>query len=217
MRDVFQRELKEVQDSLVSICELVVIAIEKATESFQTSNVALSEEVISGEPEIDERASKLDELVIEILTRQQPVASDLRLMVTSLRVSASLERMGDLAEHIALLTRYRYPENVVPEPLRPTFVRMGQVGVRMAKTLVSLISTQDLSLIDQIRDLDDELDELHASVFDKVLSETFVGERATVVDATLASRYHERIGDHIVSIAKKIGYLVEGTGFHGNP
>lgn len=213
MRDVFQRELRQVQDSLVSISELVATAIETATNAFQSSNVALSEQVISNEPEIDQKASLLDDLVIDILTRQQPVASDLRLMVTSLRVSASLERMGDLAEHIALLARYRYPEHVVPEQLRPTFQRMGDLDTQMAKLLTDLIKTQEIDRIAPIRDLDDELDELHASIFDKVLSETFVGDRTTIVDSTLASRYHERIGDHIVSIAKKIGYLVKGTGF----
>jgi phosphate transport system protein len=87
----------------------VAVSIEKATRSFATSDVALAEEVIADDARIDELAVALDEQAIEILARQQPVARDLRIVVTALRVSASLERMGDIAEHIAQLARMRFP------------------------------------------------------------------------------------------------------------
>src|SRR4051794_5896833 len=101
MREVFHQSLDEVQSRLVEIAELVTVAIEKATNAFAGSDVSLAEEVITDDRLIDERALELDELAIEILARQQPVARDLRTVVTALRVSASLERMGDMAEHIA--------------------------------------------------------------------------------------------------------------------
>ncbi|GGH43522.1 phosphate signaling complex protein PhoU [Microbacterium album] len=218
MREVFHQSLEDVQSRLVEIAELVTIAIDKATRAFGTSDVALAEEVIADDALIDERTFALDELAIEILAMQQPVARDLRIVVTALRVSASLERMGDMAEHIAQLARTRYPERAVPKGLKGTFAKMGELDVEISRTLTELLRTQDLRIADEIRNRDDDVDELHASVFEKVLSDSWQGEAGATVDATLASRYHERFADHAVSIAKKVIYL--GTGdwaAHGKP
>lgn len=210
MRDVFQAELREVQDRLVEIAELVERAITTSTRAFATSDIELANEVIGGDRFIDQRATALDELAIDILVRQQPVAGDLRLMVSALRMSASLERMGDIAEHIALFARYRFPEAILPESLVPTFTRMAELDVAVSENLTQLLRTLDLHFAMQIRDLDDEIDELHASVFEAVLSRSFEGDSTAVVDATLASRYHERFADHAVSITKKVTFLVSG-------
>ncbi|GAA1732075.1 phosphate signaling complex protein PhoU [Microbacterium paludicola] len=210
MREVFHQSLEDVQSRLVEISDLVTIAIDKATRAFGSGDVALAEEVIADDRLIDERALALDELAIEILAMQQPVARDLRIVVTALRVSASLERMGDMAEHIAQLARTRYPDRAIPKGLKGTFTRMGELDVQVARALTDLLRTQDLAIADHIRNSDDDIDELHASVFEKVLSDSWQGEAGATVDATLASRYHERFADHAVSIAKKMIYL--GTG-----
>ncbi|GAB3602597.1 phosphate signaling complex protein PhoU [Microbacterium aureliae] len=210
MREVFHQSLEDAQSRLVEIAELVTIAIDKATRAFESSDVGLAEEVIESDAIIDEKAIALDELAIEILARQQPVARDLRIVVGALRMSASLERMGDIAEHIAQLTRMRFPERAIPRGLKATFTKMGQLDVEVARTLTELLRTQDMSLAEKIRNADDAVDELHASVFEKVLSDSWRGEAAATVDATLASRYHERFADHAVSVAKKVAYLATG-------
>jgi len=210
MREVFHQSLEDVQGRLVEIAELVTVAIDKATRAFGTSDVALAEEVIEADAVIDEKAVELDELAIEILARQQPVARDLRIVVSALRMSASLERMGDIAEHIAQLTRMRFPERAIPKGLKSTFLKMGELDVEAARQLTELLRTQDGDLIDEIRNADDKLDELHVSVFEKVLSDSWQGDPSATVDATLASRYHERFGDHAVSVAKKVAYLSTG-------
>jgi phosphate transport system protein len=210
MREVFHQSLEDVQGRLVEIAELVTVAIEKATRAFGTSDVTLAEEVIEADKIIDEKAIALDELAIEILARQQPVARDLRIVVAALRVSASLERMGDIAEHIAQLTRMRFPERAIPRGLKGTFTRMGELDIEVARTLTELLRTEDLSLAEHIRNADDKLDDLHLSVFEKVLGDAWQGEAAQTVDATLASRYHERFADHAVSVAKKVVYLATG-------
>jgi len=210
MREVFQQELREVQDRLVEISTLVASSIERATESFNESNVTLAETVIADDQKIDALAAELDELAIQILARQNPVARDLRIVVSALRISASLERMGDMAEHIAQLARYRFPEKVVPKGLRSTFRDMGSLDVEIAKKLTELLRTEDVQIAEDIRNEDDKVDALHLSVFDKVLGETWKGAAVDTVDATLASRYHERFADHAVSIAKKVQYLATG-------
>ncbi|MGD6652182.1 PhoU domain-containing protein, partial [Xanthomonas citri pv. citri] len=135
MREVFQQSLDEVRIRLVEISELVTEAIEKATTAFGTSDVALAEEVIANDPVIDEKTVALDELAIDILARQQPVASDLRTVVSALGISASLERMGDIAEHIAQLTRMRFPDRAIPRGLKGTFTKMGAIDVELARKL----------------------------------------------------------------------------------
>jgi len=210
MREVFHQSLEEVQARLVEISELVTVAIDKATRAFGTSDVALAEEVIAGDALIDEKALALDELAIEILAMQQPVAHDLRIVVTALRASASIERMGDLAEHIAQLARMRYPDRAIPKGFRSTFEKMGLRDVEIARQLTELLRTQDIQIAAAIRDADDDVDELHASVFEKVLGAQTAADAAAVVDATLASRYHERFADHAVKVAKKMVYLATG-------
>ncbi|MEX0150950.1 phosphate signaling complex protein PhoU [Microbacterium sp. LMI1-1-1.1] len=210
MREVFHQSLEDVQSRLVEIADLVTVAIDRATRAFGTSDVSLAEEVIEADAVIDEKAIALDELAIEILARQQPVARDLRIVVTALRVSASLERMGDMAEHIAQLARSRFPERAIPRGLKGTFTRMGELDVEVARKLAELLRTQDLRIAEAIRDADDDIDELHVSVFEKVLGDSWKGEATATVDATLASRYHERFADHAVSVAKKVVYLATG-------
>ncbi|MCI2959606.1 phosphate signaling complex protein PhoU [Agromyces atrinae] len=210
MREVFQQELREVQERLVEIANLVAESIEKATTAFNQSNVSLAEEVIEDDYRIDALAVALDEHAITILARQSPVARDLRIVVSALRISASLERMGDMSTHIAQLARYRFPDKVVPKSLRPTFAEMGRLDVEIARKLAELVTTENIELAEEIRNDDDKIDALHLSVFDKVLGETWKGEAVDTVDATLASRYHERFADHAVSIAKKVQYLATG-------
>src|SRR3954469_6563826 len=210
MREVFQQELTEVRERLVTIAELVAASIEHATRAFNESDVSLAEQVIAADDRIDELALSLDEPAINTLARQQPVARDLRIVVSALRISASLERMGDLASHIAQLARYRFPEKVVPKGLRSTFRDMGALDVEIAKKLTELLRTEDVQIAEDIRNEDDKVDALHLSVFDKVLGETWKGAAVETVDATLASRYHERFADHAVSIAKKVQYLATG-------
>ncbi len=210
MREVFQQELREVQDRLVEIADLVAESIDKATRAFNDSNVSLAEEVIADDDRIDQLTVALDELAITILARQQPVAKDLRIVVSALRMSASLERMGDMSTHIAQLARYRFPDKVVPSSLRATFSDMGRLDVEIASKLAQLLRSGDVDLAEEIRNEDDKVDALHLSVFDKVLGETWKGQAVDTVDATLASRYHERFADHAVSIAKKVRYLATG-------
>ena len=210
MREVFQQELHEVQSRLVEISKLVTISIETAPNAFGNSDVVLAEQVIDEDARIDELALSLDELAIQILARQQPVARDLRVVVSALRISASLERMGDMSEHIAQLARYRFPDKAVPKGLRSTFRDMGELDVQISRKLTELLETQEVALVEEIRNLDDEIDNLHLRVFDKVLGETWKGDTVGTVDATLASRYHERFADHAVSISKKVIYLSTG-------
>lgn len=210
MREVFQQELHEVQERLVEIAEGAVGIIENATNAFTKTDVALADQAIASADAIENKALALDELVIRILARQSPVARDLRILVSALRISASLERMGALAGHIAAIARYRFPGSAVPTALHPTFVEMGQLDVKLAKKVTELLRNTDVDLARKIQAEDERVDELHRHVFDTVLGDSWKENAMFTVDVTLASRYHERFADHVVDISSKVSYLTTG-------
>jgi phosphate transport system protein len=210
MREVFQSELRQVQERLVEISQSVAVIIEKATKAFLTNDVAQADEALALSESNEEQALALDELVIKILARQSPVARDLRILVSALRISASLERMGALASHIASIARYRYPGSAVPEVLRKTFEEMGVLDIQLAKKLSEVLQNADVELARAIKSEDERVDELHKSVFDVVLADNWKENAMFTVDVTLASRYFERFADHVVDISAKVTYLTTG-------
>lgn len=211
MRKVFQEELTQVGDQLVEISRLVSEAMAKATTSFQVADVDLAQDVIAADARIDFLQNSLDERAIDILALQGPVASDLRMIVGSLRMSASLERMGDLARHIAQLARLRYPSMVIPESMTETFNRMAELDQEIADKLTVLLESRDLELARDILKANTAINDLHLSVFKAIAAPDWSGSPATTVDVALASRYFERFADHGVSVAQKVTYLVTGA------
>ena len=210
VREIFQSQLQEVQSRLVEIAEDTARTIEKATKAFGTSDVILADEAIVLSEATGEKALALDELAIRILAKQSPVARDLRVLVSALRISASLERMGALAGHIAAIARYRFPGAAVPDSLKATFDEMGNLDVSLAKQLVQLLKTTDADFAREIQAQDARVDELHRHVFDVVLGDDWKENAVFTVDVTLASRYHERFADHVVDISAKVSYLTTG-------
>jgi len=209
-REVFQQELKEVQERLVEIASDVTRIMQSASHSFTKSDVAIADQAISLAELTGDKALALDELVIRILARQSPVARDLRILVSALRISASLERMGALAGHIAQIARFRYPGSAIPESLRATFVEMGVLDLALANKIVKLLADPDVDVARSIQAEDERVDELHRHVFDTVLGADWKENAVFTVDVTLASRYHERFADHVVDISSKLSYLTTG-------
>ena len=210
MREVFQSELKEVQERLVEISQSVVVILQKATQAFLTNDIAQADEALQISDENEDKALALGELVIKILARQSPVARDLRVLVSALRISASLERMGALACHLASIARYRFPGSAVPDSLRKTFEEMSVLDIQLAKKLTEVLQNADVDLARAIQAEDEKVDELHRSVFDLVLSDSWKENAMFTVDVTLASRYFERFADHVVDISSKVTYLTTG-------
>jgi len=210
MNEIFRSDLSEVQVRLVDLSEAVTEIMEKASMAFLNSDVRKADEAIALAEVNEEKALAIDELAIRILGRQSPVARDLRVLVSALRISASLERMGALAGHIATIARFRHPESAVPESLRKTFSEMGSLDCALSRKLTQLLRNPDVDLAKTIQGEDARVDELHRSVFDVVLSSTWQENPMYTVDVTLASRYHERFADHVVDISAKVAYLTTG-------
>ena len=139
-----------------------------------------------------------------------PVAGDLRLVMSGIRMATSLERMGDLASHIAKQVRLRYPSASIPAELKATFSEMGDAATMIVAATGRVIATRDTGLADDIKKYDDTLDRLHRDLFTAVLSPDWSNGVEAAIDVTLLSRYYERFGDHAVTVARRVVHIVTG-------
>jgi len=210
MRDAFHDELDSVGQTLIGMGQKVGRAMELATTALLTADLKLAEQVIADDDLIDSMQHELDAKTLNLLARQQPVAGDLRTLVTSLRMSADLERMGDLAHHVAKLARMRYPATAVPPELALTIQEMGNVAKRIIEKATRVIETHDLAAALQLEKDDDEMDKLHRKLFLTLLDDAWPHGIETAIDMTLLGRYYERCADHAVSVARRVYFLVTG-------
>jgi len=210
LRAAFQDELDGVTATLVELSSIVSGAIDKATHALLTANLAEAEEVITADDRVDNLQHELDARIIDIIARQQPVASDLRALVTALRMSADLERMGDMAHHVAKITRLRHPNAAVPSELLLTIEEMGKVAKIIADKSGSVIASRDINAALEVERDDDEMDKLHRKLFTTLMDPNWKHGTETAIDITLIGRYYERFADHAVSVARRVYYLVTG-------
>ncbi|MEU1596134.1 PhoU domain-containing protein, partial [Streptomyces sp. NPDC005708] len=137
-------------------------------------------------------------------------ATELRIVVTSLRMSADLERAGDLAQHVAKLARRRSPDCAIPGDLHSTILEMGQLAQRLMAKAADVIGSKDVEKALQLEHDDDRMDELHRTLYQHLLDQRWTHGVETAVDVTLVGRYYERFADHAVSVARRVVYLVTG-------
>jgi phosphate transport system protein len=211
IRSAYQDELDGVSQSLVDLTNMVTASVVKASKAVQTADLALAEEVIAADLKIDDLQHELDARIIDIIARQQPVASDLRALVTAMRMSADLERMGDLAHHIAKVARLRHPERAIPESCLLTFTEMGHVAEKLSLMVAAVITTRDTNMALQVEKDDDEMDDLHKKAISTIINQSAGLNVETAIDLTLLGRYYERYADHAVSVARRVYFLVTGS------
>ena len=210
MRNAFHDELDGIGTTLLQMAGLAKVAMNDATSALLTVDLGMAEKVIAADNVIDDIQHELDARTINLMARQQPVATDLRTLVTSLRMSADLERMGDLAHHVAKQARMRYPNSAVPAELVPTITAMGLVADKLVDKLSSVMEHRDTVRALEIETDDDEMDKLHRDLIGVLLSKDWSHGVETAIDMTLLGRYYERFADHAVSIARRVYFSVTG-------
>jgi phosphate transport system protein len=211
MRDAFHDDLDAIGLSLVEMSQLANLAMARATKAILEADLAVAEEVISEDERIDNLHHDLDTRTLTLLARQQPVAGDLRTIVASIRMSSDIERMGDLAHHIAKLARMRYPACAIPPELVFIIQEMGEVAQRIMTKTTGIITSRDTLAAVELEKDDDEMDKLHRKLFEILLDDNWAHGIETAIDMTLIGRYYERYADHAVSVARRVYFLVTGT------
>ncbi|MGI9196204.1 MAG: phosphate signaling complex protein PhoU [Candidatus Nanopelagicales bacterium] len=215
MREAFDQQLDEISDDLVTLTRYVGSAMNRATQSLLDADLRLAEEVIAADAEVDELTSEIEDRCFDAIALQAPVASDLRVVIGALRIASSLERMGDLAEHVAKQARMRYPKPAIPQELRGTFAEMGGIAESIVSQTGAVIATKDVSLATDIARHDEQMDRLHRDLFRIVLSPSWKHGVEAAVDVTLLSRFYERYADHAVSVTRRVVTIVTGEPYVG--
>ncbi len=210
MREVFHEQLESVFVDLAGICRNVESAVSLATQALLEGDASVAEQVISGDDEIDRARERVEEKAFSLLSLQQPVAGDLRVVVSALRMVTELERMGDLSVHVAKIARLRVPDVAVPDEIRPTMEKMASVAEDMVRRVADIITTRDVEAAIALGRDDEVMDQLRRRSFTELLSDDWSHGVEAAVDIALLGRYFERIADHAVSVANRIVYVVTG-------
>jgi len=210
MREVYQTQLDGLLEELAVMCTSVGTAMRKATDALLNADLSLAEAVITGDMRIDDLRNHAEEKSFALLALQAPVATDLRVVVATIHAAGDLERMGDLALHVARAARRRHPSTVVPDEIKPYFAEMGKVACELAHKAADVIRTADLSRAQELDSDDDAMDDLHRHMFTVLMGREWTHGVAAAVDVTLLARFYERYGDHAVAVARRMVYVITG-------
>ncbi|MFI6501960.1 phosphate signaling complex protein PhoU [Nonomuraea typhae] len=211
MRDAYHEELDSLTDKLVEMTRLVRSAISRATTALLDADLQLAENVISRDEEVNRIFAEIETNIFELMARQQPVAIDLRMVITALRMGTDLERMGDLAVHVAKVARLRHPDSAIPADMRANILEMGQIAENLVTKAGSCVAERDVETALELEQDDDAMDKLHRRLFRKILAKDWAHGVEPAIDITLIGRYYERYADHSVRIAHDVVYLVTGS------
>ena len=216
MREDNLNRLANLNTHLVKLSNLVGVAIAEATTALLTDDLTLAEKIITNDADIDQLNTQVEELCFRVAALDAPMATDLRATMGGIRMATSLERMGDLAVHIAKQVRLRYPNPSIPADLQATFQEMGDAASKIVAEAGRVIQSRDTTLADKMKQYDDTLDRLHRDLFTAVLSDSWSHGVEAAIDVTLLSRFYERFGDHAVSLARRVIYIVTGEPYANN-
>ncbi|GAA2321017.1 phosphate signaling complex protein PhoU [Glycomyces scopariae] len=208
MVNPFHQHLDELNELLVAMARRVVTAIDRAGAALLEGDTAAAEAVVAEDDHVNALQFQVDDRIIELMTQYDAVASDLRFVLGAVRISVDLERMGDLAKHVAKSVLLRAPAAVIPDSLRADFAAMGAAAVRIAEKLVGILEEQDQLQASQMGLDDDELDAIQDRIHAQLPSLGYGPQ--TAVDVALLARFFERFGDHAVRVSHQVVYAVTG-------
>ena len=210
MRTAYHERLAALTEQLAETCGLTATAMERATQALLHADVVLAEQVITDHDRVAGMSAAAQENAFVLLALQQPVASELRAIISAIQIAADLERMGALALHVARIVRRRHPEHVLPESVNRDFAEMGRVAVELGKAAQEVLASHDPDRAARIDEQDDAMDELHRHVFAVLMEHDWKHGVAAAVDVTLLGRFYERFADHAVQVARRVIFQATG-------
>ena len=210
-RLTFHHQLDDVQRDLLRVAARVTESVARGTEALLTLDLAEAQAIIDADHEVNELTLDIEERCFTILARQQPMASDMRAVVTAIRLTSEIERSGDLMVNVAKATRRLYG-SPVPPGLHGLLQAMADEAVRLYRLAMDAYADGDANLASAIDDMDDRLDQLHRDYIQAILEHyADVRDVQAAVQLALVGRYYERIGDHAVNIGERVQYMVTGS------
>ena len=207
----FQLQLAEVKDKILAMAALSQQAVESAVDASLQRDLGLCQYVRQNETAINTAQRELDEMAYELLSREQPMAIDLRFILAVIKINGDLERIGDQSVAIARRTRDILNETQVPLPV--DFAVMGEYATKMIRGAIQSLLEGDARIADQVRDMDDEIDRMnrqaHLDLLDLIQKDPEKTQQA--MNGLFVSRSLERIADHATNIATDVIFWIRGA------
>jgi phosphate transport system protein len=211
MRTRFHQSLEELKEKLLRMGGLAEQAVDRATEAYRKRDVALCQRVLEAETAINIMEREIDELALDLLAMQQPMAVDLRFIIAVVKINADLERVGDQAVNVVqrVLELSKMPE----ADLNVDIPRVAEVASRMVRTALESFIYARPDVAETVLKLDDTLDELNAETYHSMLALMQKSSELTAqaLNTLLISRNLERVGDHATNIAEDVIFWVRGA------
>jgi phosphate transport system protein len=214
MRDIFHDELDDIGKRVLEMTTLVGITMHKATQALFGANLTLAAEVERDAKRVDALAAECEDRSFQLIAQQQPVATDLRVLISTVHLAADLQRMGTLSNHVAKIARLRHPEVAVPPEAYDVISQMGEVAIALVTKVHDVVEGRDVALAQAIEAEDDSMDALRRKLFLVVLSDNWARGTAAAIDVALLGRYYERYADHAVAVARQTIFIVTGEHPH---
>lgn len=210
MRTVYHEQLSQLSSQIGEMCGLAAVAMDRATGALLRADLALAERVISGHEQIVAMGARVNENCIALLARQQPVAGDLRAIISTMQMVADVERMDALAVHVAKIARRRDAQCAVPNDVHDCFAEMGRVAVELANKARDVLVSRDPERAKQLHQDDDTMDDLYRHLLTVVMDRDWSHGVPAAVDSALLGRFYERFGDHAVEVGRRVVFQVTG-------
>jgi phosphate transport system protein len=205
--DPLPRQLADISELLARMCTIVAGALQRATCALLEGRERLAHQVVTGDAQVDALRARIEEIATDALLFHAPVAGDLRRVVSAIRSAGDIERMGDLALHVAQAAGRGRP---MPAEVHDDFAEMGRLAVELAVKAAEVARTRNVVLAAELDADDDAMDALHKHMFGVLMDEGWAHGVPAAVDITLLARYYERFADHAVVVARETVYAVTG-------
>ena len=191
MRDAYQEQLTALGDALADMCLQTAGAMEYATRALLEADLQLAEQ-------------------FGLLALPAPVATVQRVVISAIHGAGDIERLGDLALHVAQAARRRHPQLVLPIEVVPYFTEMGKIATALARKAAEVMRSRDVEMAGTLEADDDAMDDLHRHLFSVLMAPSWSHGVGPAVDVTLLGRFYERYADHAVTVARRVVYVVTG-------
>ena len=212
MRTVYHEQLAALAAQLGEMCGLAGVAMQRATQALLQADLVLAEQVITDHEQIMAMSTRVEEDAFALLALQQPVASELRAIFSSIQIAADVDRMGALAVHVAKIARRRHPQHALPEEVTGCFSEMGRVAVELGNSAQQVLMSRDPEKAARLREEDDAMDNLHRQLFTVLMDhDEWKHGVPAAVDVALLGRFYERFADHAVEVGRRIVFQVTGA------
>jgi phosphate transport system protein len=211
MRTAYHEQLSALSTQTGKMCGLAAVAIDRATHALLRADLAQAEQVISDHEQMVAMRARAEQSAVALLALQQPVAGDLRGIVSSIQIVADVDRMGALAVHVAKIARRRHPQRALPTAANGSFSEMGRVAVELANRAQDVLQSRDPQKAAQLREEDDRMDNLYRHLLTVVMDRNWEHGIPAAVDAALLGRFYERFADHAVEVGRRVIFQVTGT------